>query len=187
MSSHHIVRENQEPALLIQDFKALGRETLNQLLEWSPTIIVDEYAVDFLLAEEIKMDVVFSQDTSVSIQEQTKVFSLKDSFLDSAFSYLISNSYPAVNILCSSLDDLADKYAARINIVAFFDNKRYVFVKESYEKWMPKGEKVYVNDSVLKSYEGLNRIDHGIFETAHSGFFRLDFNSSDFISIGEDI
>lgn len=187
MSSHHIVRENQEPALLIQDFKALDREMLNQLLEWSPTIIVDEYAVDFLLVEEIKIDIVFSKSTPFFIQEQTKLFSIRDSFLDSAFDYLISNSYSAVNILCSSLDSLADKYAAFINIVAFYDNKRYVYVQGHYEKWKQNGEKVYVNEGAVKSLEGLRRLGQGVFETTHSGFFRLDFNSSDFICVGEDI
>lgn len=187
MSSHHIVRENQEPALLIQDFKALDREMLDQLLEWSPTIIVDECAVDFLLADEIKIDVIFSRNTSILIQEQTKLFPFGDSFLDSAFDYLISNSYSAANILCSSLDGLSDKCTTAINIVAFCDNRRHVFVKGHYEKWKPQGEKVYVNDKTVKSSEGLNRVDNGIFETAHSGFFRLDFISSDFICVGEDI
>jgi len=40
MSSHHIVREKQEPALIIANGEACSTELLNQLLEWSPFVVV---------------------------------------------------------------------------------------------------------------------------------------------------
>lgn len=42
MSSHHIVREKQEPALLIMDLNGFNDEHLGQLLEWNPTVLVNE-------------------------------------------------------------------------------------------------------------------------------------------------
>ena len=60
MSSHHIVRENQEPALLVAAAGVLDSEQMGQLLEWSPTILADDQTVDFLLAEQIKVDIVFT-------------------------------------------------------------------------------------------------------------------------------
>jgi hypothetical protein len=40
MSSHHIVKEKQEPALYIHHFGNFDEEYLGQLLEWSPTLLV---------------------------------------------------------------------------------------------------------------------------------------------------
>ncbi len=187
MSSHHIVRENQEPALLIQDFRALEKELLNQVLEWSPTIITNTYSLDFLLSEEIKVDIVFSGVPIPFLQEQTSFFSLEGSFFETAISYLISKSYPAVNILCSEVDDTIIKYAEDINVVAFCDNRRYVFVKEQYEKWKPKGEKIFVDPKVLKSQVGLRPVGEQSFEMEEDGFFRLIFNTETFVCIGEEV
>ena len=39
MSSHHIVRERQEPALLITDVYSIDPELVGQLLEWSLSLI----------------------------------------------------------------------------------------------------------------------------------------------------
>ncbi|MFD2144372.1 hypothetical protein [Mucilaginibacter antarcticus] len=39
MSSHHIVREKQEPALLVLGLDGFDEEQLGQLLEWSPTLM----------------------------------------------------------------------------------------------------------------------------------------------------
>ena len=187
MSSHHIVRENQEPALLVQDFKALEKELLDQLLEWSPTIISNTYSLDFFLSEEIKVDIVFSAMSIPYLQEETRMFSLEGSFFDTAISFLISKSYPAVNILCSEMDDTIIKYAEDINMVVFCENRRYVFVKTHYEKWKPKGEKIFVDPRVLKSQEGLRPIGGQSFETEMDGFFRLIFNTETFVCIGEEV
>ncbi|MBL1411395.1 thiamine diphosphokinase [Sphingobacterium faecale] len=187
MSSHHIVRENQEPALLVQDFRALEKELLDQLLEWSPTIITDTYSLDFFLSEEIKVDIVFAGMPIPYLQEETMLFSLEGSFFDTAIPYLISKSYPAVNILCSEMDDTIIKYAEDINMVVFCENRRYVFVKRYYEKWKPKGEKIFVDPRVLKSQEGLRPTGGQSFETETDGFFSLIFNTETFVCIGEEV
>lgn len=187
MSSHHIVRENQEPALLIQDFQALDRDILDQLLEWSPTIVVDAYQADFLLSEEIKIDIVFSRVPLPDLQEQTKVLPLVHSFLEDTLTYLVSNFYSAVNILCSGIDPVLMKFAPKINIVALCHERRYVFINKRYEKWKLKGEKIYVDASAVESFEGLNMLNETTFETKATGFFSIDFNSTDFICIGEDL
>jgi thiamine pyrophosphokinase len=58
MSSHHIVRENQEPALVIFDAHAIPFEKVQELLEWMPTIVVLHTQVEIVLSWGIKMDVV---------------------------------------------------------------------------------------------------------------------------------
>lgn len=54
MSSHHIVREKQEPALLVLSMDAFDEEMLGQLLEWSPTVICSTGTAEKLDASGIK-------------------------------------------------------------------------------------------------------------------------------------
>ena len=46
MSSHHIVRDDQEPALIIANGEACSMNLLHQLLEWSPLVVVLDSAID---------------------------------------------------------------------------------------------------------------------------------------------
>lgn len=187
MSSHHIVRENQEPALIIEDFHALDRNSLDQLLEWSPTVIVDTYSFDFLLSEGIKVDILFSNDPISEIQEQTQMYPVKEGYLQSALSYLVSKSYGAVNVMCRELDPILSEYVALINIVAFCKDRRYVFVTDLYQKWKAKGEKVYFDPQELLSQEGLELVEANVYVTSNDGFFTLKFNTGKVVCIGEDI
>lgn len=58
MSSHHVVREKQEPALLIANGEGCSFELLGQLLEWSPFIVVLDHAIHRVLDLGIKVDVL---------------------------------------------------------------------------------------------------------------------------------
>ena len=60
MSSHHFVREGQEPALLILD--ALAFDIAGPLLEWAPLVVVAQSAVDEVMLWNIKMDVVLAEE-----------------------------------------------------------------------------------------------------------------------------
>ncbi|MBD3725125.1 MAG: thiamine diphosphokinase, partial [Flavobacteriaceae bacterium] len=58
MSSHHIVRDDQEPALIIANGAACSKELMGQLLEWSPFVVVLDSAIDRVLNLGIKVDVL---------------------------------------------------------------------------------------------------------------------------------
>ena len=49
MSSHHIVRDDQEPALIIANGASCSNELMGQLLEWSPLVIVLDSAIERVL------------------------------------------------------------------------------------------------------------------------------------------
>jgi thiamine pyrophosphokinase len=49
MSSHHIVRDDQEPALIIANGASCSEELMGQLLEWSPLVIVLDSAIERVL------------------------------------------------------------------------------------------------------------------------------------------
>ena len=58
MSSHHIVKDDQEPALIIANGASCATELMGQLLEWSPWVIVLDSAIERVLPLNIKVDVV---------------------------------------------------------------------------------------------------------------------------------
>lgn len=187
MSSHHIVRENQEPALIVQYFNAIDAESLGQILEWSPTVITDNDNADFLYAEGIKVDVVFTNSKAINQQENTKVLPLDTDFLECSLNYLVHRKYSAVNILCNSVSSHLLAYSSRIDMVLYQDQKRFVVVCSGFEKWYPKGEFIYVEDCYLKSFQGMTYVGPGVFITEHDGFVQLEFSTSDYVRVGEDI
>ena len=73
MSSHHIIREKQEPALLIVDLLDFDLENLGQLLEWSPTVIVLKDAVEKVYSLGLKIDVIIDNEANHHhLQEHTR-------------------------------------------------------------------------------------------------------------------
>ena len=56
MSSHHIVRDDQEPALIIANGMECSFELMNQLMEWSPFVLVLDGAIKRVLEMNIKFD-----------------------------------------------------------------------------------------------------------------------------------
>ena len=187
MSSHHIVRENQEPALLIQDFQALNSEYLGQILEWSPTILSDDNNADFLISEGIKIDILFTEEERYFPQEDTKIIFIQQNYLHDAINYLIAHNYKAVNILVDRIDEQLQQYADKINIVLFCQGVRYVFVRSFFEKWKPKDNIVYISESKIKSFQGIQYVCSGVFQVEQDGFVRVEFNTEDFVLLGEEI
>ena len=58
MSSHHVVKEKQEPALIIANGAECEWDLMGQVLEWSPFIIVLDGAVKREMELGIHFDAV---------------------------------------------------------------------------------------------------------------------------------
>jgi hypothetical protein len=152
MSSHHIVKDEQEPALLIADPSALSLEYVELLLEWSPTVLVTEPALNEVLRWGIKVDVVVAQSGSLEqlkprLQEQSPVKLLgfeSTDLLACAFIFLEDHSYKAVNVLAdiynSRVLDLSKSYKPAIDTVIFYNNQKWSYINTGrYSKWVTTG------------------------------------------------
>ena len=72
MSSHHIVRDDQEPALIIANGMECSESLLNQLMEWSPFVLVLDGAIHRVLEKQIKFDAWlgdFDSAQNIDLQE----------------------------------------------------------------------------------------------------------------------
>ena len=155
MSSHHIVREDQEPALLIVNAHAMAFEKIQELLEWMPTVIVLADQVETVIAWGIKVDVVIVPLTAMELwrdklADQTPVklipYNLKEDPMDIAFSFLATSKATAVNCLLSREEELKkiDPFSS-LDVDAFFDNTRWAWIKKGhFEKWLPANATLYL-------------------------------------------
>lgn len=188
MSSHHIVRENQEPALIVDTVGDLSEEYMGQLLEWSPTIFVGESSLAYFLLNDIKVDFLVGRlEETVASAQDIKTVSLTNGVVIDALEYLSKKDYKAVNIIASALPKGIEEYCSQINIAFFTAQRKYVYVREKYEKWQVKGLKVYVDQAVVASSKGLRIVGDNIYETIGEGFFSLRFTGDNYVAVGEEL
>lgn len=179
MSSHHIVREKQEPALLVLGLDNFDEEQLGQLLEWSPTLIVTPDVAEKLNSYGIKIDWIIADDAIENLQSDIKWLPVgKDSIITAALNYLTNQGYPSVNIVTDDfeLDDYLP-YADKLNLVIFYGQQKIYAVNSGFSKWKPGGEtiKILSKTSALKT-TGLEEIDTTHYKTITDGFCTLEFN-----------
>ena len=154
MSSHHIVRDDQEPALIIANGASCSEELIGQLLEWSPLVIVLDSAIDRVIKLGIKIDVLLGDfdrdfDASYYLEKQypLEIVHTPDqdkTDLDKAFDYLIAKGHKAVNVIWAT-GKRADHTITNItNIVAYRnqlkievldDHSKVFLLQQKYEKW----------------------------------------------------
>jgi thiamine pyrophosphokinase len=188
MSSHHIVREKQEPGLLIMSLEGFLTENLGQLLEWSPTVIVAEHMYDHAESLGIKIDGVITSDDDFRVQENTRMISATTNQLEDALKFFVGEQFSAVNIVTNefALKDYA-VYEADINLVIFISNHKIFPVHSGFSKWQSEGEKiVLLHDVQNLQTSGLNHISETVLETQKDGFYTLTFDQP-FLFISETI
>lgn len=155
MSSHHFVKEDQEPALLIVNPTAITFEKIQELLEWSPTVIVNGKVVSTVQGWGIKIDVVLclegqQEELAVSLADQVPIrfitFAEEMNILSVGYDLLRNSNYKAVNVLVERLADLeVIQRFSFIDVEVFFDQKRWVYIESGrFEKWLSQGNQLSV-------------------------------------------
>ena len=161
MSSHHIVRDEQEPALIIANGQSCSFELMGQLLEWSPVVMVLDGAIHRVLELGIKLDIVlgdFDQaenwDELLANQQPVEVVHTPDqnkTDLEKGLDFLIAKGHKAVNILwatgkradhhINNLSTIA-KYKDQITIVMLDDHSRIFNLPNQFTKWYAANQNI---------------------------------------------
>jgi thiamine pyrophosphokinase len=207
MSSHHIIRDKQEPALIIANGEVCSMDILDQLLEWSPTVVVLDGALERVISLGIKVDVWLGDFDHSNVQDysdypfqkiHTPDQNLTD--LEKAFEYLLAEGYPAVNVVWASgkrMDHTLNnfhsmiRYGRQLKIVFFDDYSTSYLLPPTFEKWypantpislMPYGEAHHVKSSGL-----VYDLDHPVLrlgsqtsssnETREDGIVKISYES----------
>lgn len=186
MSSHHFVKEGQEPALIIADVSVLSFEKLQDVLEWSPTVIVMEPALEVALAWGFKIDVAVVSDSSLPLwtnrlsqQMPVKLLSHQEGdALSVAFYFLIANKQRATHLVANWDKNLAaflTQFKDRLSSVVLTEPLRWLFITSGrFEKWLPANSAVHIFNPF-----GKDEIIH----TQQEGIFTIEKNSSFWVGV----
>ena len=158
MSSHHVIRDEQEPALIIANGEACSFELMGELLEWSPLVVVLDSAIHRVLDLNIKVDVLlgdFDRDFDAeSIRKEQYPIEIvytpdqDKTDLEKAFEYLIKRGFPAVNVVWATgrradhtITNITNivRFREQLKIVIIDDYSKIFLLPKIYEKWYPKG------------------------------------------------
>ncbi len=157
MSSHHIVRDDQEPALIIANGSSCSFELLGQLLDWSPIVVVLDKAIERVIQLDIKVDVLLGDfDNNFDAESyRNKQYPIdivhspnqNKTDLEKAFDYLIEKKHKAVNVVwatgkradhtISNITNIV-KYRNQLKIVIFDDHSKIHLLPQKFEKWYIK-------------------------------------------------
>jgi hypothetical protein len=177
MSSHHIVKEKQEPALYIDELGNFNEEYLGQLLEWSPTLLVNGANYDKILSLGLKVDVLVNGTAELDVQENTKSIQGPVDALMVAVNYLFEEKYPAVNVITDKFD--LEKYAGfsdKINLVVFTAKAKFYTIKTGFSVWKPAGTEFNILGNSYLEVTNLCQTEEGIFEVVNDGFVEFTFS-----------
>ncbi len=156
MSSHHIVRDDQEPALIIANGESCSSELLGQLLEWSPLVVVLDSAMHRVVELGIKVDVLigdfdhgFDPESYKDTQYPLEIIHVKEqnsTDLEKAFKYLVERDIPSANVIwatgkrmdhtITNLTSLV-KFREELKVVILDDHSKVYLLSRQFKKWYP--------------------------------------------------
>jgi len=185
MSSHHFVREGQEPALLISD--PLSLTLAEPLLEWAPVVIVSDNALPDVLKWKIKIDVILSQQDAALSDVEKIVFQGPVEFLyyrraedipNVVVAFLRQRKYRGLTILAQASPGIFDRWMLNINVleISIIDaNTKWSAIQSTFQKWLPKKTKLTVHSPRKGSLKvtGLTRDTDQSFLTENDGIVFL--------------
>jgi thiamine pyrophosphokinase len=173
MSSHHIVRDDQEPALIIANGESCSSELLGQLLEWSPIVVVLDSAITRVVELNIKVDVLlgdfdrnFNAEKYKSLQYPIEIVykpNQNKTDLEKAFDYLIERKIPAVNVVWATgrradhtITNVTNivRYQNDLKIVILDDYSKIFQLPQKFQKWYPA--KTILSLIPIGSVEGIS-------------------------------
>ncbi|MDX2302587.1 MAG: hypothetical protein NW226_07285 [Microscillaceae bacterium] len=183
MSSHHIVRESQEPALWIMQPQACDYAFIQELLEWSPWVLVSEAALTDVLGWGVKIDAVLLQESGnelwlEKLQEQTplEIIVYQQDSLQSGLDHLLQKQVHTVHVVAEPI--FAENFHfdhTGIEWVLFYEDFKMIFYLESvWKKWVPQGQLFYLPEKNLQTSNlQILKDKPGFYEAIQDGFVEI--------------
>ena len=186
MSSHHIVRDEQEPALLCWQPGQASFEQAGELLEWSPRVVVHQQALAEALQWGIKLDAVWAMPgqleearTAVEHQQPVSILALPEEALSlpAVLQWFKEKNQSSLHLLAKAEADefgllrQLEALQALVQVHVISQGWRYsYFAKGLAQKWLPAASQLRIvsfasqpalkagNCSLLKKTESLQDV-----------------------------
>lgn len=170
-------------------------ESLNHLLEWSPTVAVLDFAVPAVQERNIKIDVVFSrpefvEELKISLAEQAPVsiIACVDHPVVTACQYCIGVKQKALTLVCEDAGpffEIAERFSTSLKISLIDGSVKWSGIASGgFEKWFPAGSSIYL-PGYSEIPAGLRHRGGDRYETLKDGLLQLRQDA--FFWVGEDI
>jgi hypothetical protein len=165
MSSHHFVKDGQEPALFILD--NISFQYVESLLEWVPLVIVSERVLEQVLQWRIKIDVVIQKELVFEtladlVKDQGPVQILRcgsEGVAASGLRHLIENGYEAVNLLSQPSKDIfreVEESAGKLQVGIYTEQQKWSLITSGkFEKWMPAESTLQIRNGSSLQTDGV--------------------------------
>ena len=191
MSSHHIVRDEQEPALLIVQAHNANYEQIAQLLEWSPVVVVLEKALQHVLDWNIKINQIFTESSDIDSlrntlihQEPIEIFSNPKQDVISILQ-LLSQRHQAINLIIDwedflALDTLSHPILQQIDLAIFDQHSKNIFCRNNrFEKWWKAGTQIILSSEPAKT-TNLKQLTSKKWEVTSNGLSLIEMKGKGF-------
>jgi hypothetical protein len=156
MSSHHFVREGQEPSLFILD--PVSYSLIAPLLEWVPLVITTQVALDKILSWGIKVDMVlFTEDQRVEISYKTSdqwpitlvPCDQELDFLRVGLAQLRGKGHRASHVMVENAHAIFEKVQNTDLTISILDKACYwTYWNRKYAKYLPVGEALVLEGTI---------------------------------------
>ncbi|MBK6265809.1 hypothetical protein JKA74_12265 [Marivirga sp. S37H4] len=183
MSSHHVIRDEQEPPVFILDIEN-QLDTIKELLGWSPSVWVLEEHAEWLMSQNVKVDGVLSihPESHLRLTQQSGEYLIEryneNSLLKAIIQTLDAKAYTGVNIFCNTTQkDLiiqsSKELALSIPLSLFVDDKVTIIIfNTSFRKWYPRNQELKVLKGNVWETTNVKKLN-GYYLVEEEGFFKL--------------
>jgi hypothetical protein len=193
MSSHHIIREGQEPALFILAASAHDQGLVGQLLEWSPVVVVAEASLPLVLAWGTKVDAVVCHPDQVAAvadqvrhQQPVALLPTTGPLAPAGMAYLRARGQAQAHVVLplgpAELPQLRADWlalATGAQVVFFGSGWKGHLVKEVFKKWLPAGAQLALERPA--DLVGLTAQAGGFWATDRAGMVEIRPSSPIFV------
>ncbi len=152
MSSHHVVKENQEPALLFWDIQSIAYHSFADLLEWNPQLIAFEKDTMVLEGWQLVADTILTRDTLLDNSHGLVPIDPDNHMLE-ILQFLAKKKFSHVNILSSKplhTMHLIEQIHCNIGSNILSENSIFYQISPGFSKWFSAGTfKIHQQDQPI--------------------------------------
>ncbi|GEM_PF-3121387 len=151
MSSHHVIRENQEASVLVDEINESNQDVMNNAFEWSPIIVATENTFSWLNNFGYKVDALVCRpefrahyDQEINSQNPIEIIECdqEDEFISKGVTYIVEQKSGQAIIFSDKdynriFNDL--NVPNELNITLIRNNYKYnLITNRSLDKWLPR-------------------------------------------------
>ena len=154
MSSHHVIRDEQEPPVLILD-DSFDMNVLDELLGWAPLVWIDHQLLKWFKARKTKIDgLIYKVEESIEMdRDETVNYPVyayrEDEITQFLFKLAHQKDFTAINVFCNNgrkaliIEQLKQRYSMDLPINIFSSGgKTIISNKKEIRKWYPDLQKL---------------------------------------------